>query len=70
MTKLTFDFTSRDHSEKPGPDVIKLFHAEKKRDYFPFTIHLDGVFSLLINIKMPTIVDILTIISRINSMLS
>ena len=35
-----------------------------------FYKHSDGVLILLINVKMPTIVGILTFISRINVMLS
>ena len=42
---------------KPGPEVIKLF---------PFSTQLSTKFVLLINVKMPTIVGILTFISRIN----
>ena len=33
-------------------------------------IHSDGVFILLINVKMPIIVGILTLMSMINSMLT
>ena len=40
----------------PGPEVIKLFYAQ-----------LSMKFILLINVKMPTIVGILTVISRINT---
>ena len=35
-----------------------------------FYYHSDGVLILLINVKMPTIVGILTFISRLNIMLS
>ena len=41
----------------PGPDVIKLFSCSAQ---------LRLKFILLINVKMPTIVGILTFISRIN----
>ena len=41
----------------PGPEVIKLFSCSAQ---------LRLKFILLINIKMPTIVGILTFISRIN----
>ena len=42
----------------PGPEVIKLF---------PCSTQLSMNFILLIDIKMPTIVGILTFISRINT---
>ena len=41
----------------PGPEVIKLFSCSDQ---------LRLKFILLINVRMPTIVDILTFISRIN----
>ena len=41
----------------PGPEVIKLFLCSTQ---------LSIKFILLINVKMPTIVDILTFISMIN----
>ena len=41
----------------PGPEVIKLFSCSSQ---------LRLKFILLINVKMPTIVGILTFISRIN----
>ena len=34
------------------------------------TLKLSVVFILLVNVKMPTIIDILTLMSRINFMLS
>ena len=43
--------------EMPGPEVIKLFSCSTQ---------LRLTFILLINVKMPTIVGILTFISRIN----
>ena len=49
----------QDHSE-PGSEVIKCFSC---------SAHLRLKFILLINVKMPTIVGILTFISRINNML-
>ena len=42
----------------PGPEVIKLFS---------YLTQLSTKFILLINIKMPTIVGILTFISMINT---
>ena len=45
---------------QPGPEVIKLFSCSAQ---------LRLKFILLINVKMPTIVGILTFISRINYML-
>ena len=44
----------------PGPEVIKLFLCSTQ---------LSVNFFLLINVKMPTIVGILTIMSRKNSIL-
>ena len=44
--------------EHPGPEVIKLF---------PYSTQLSTKFILLINVKMPTIVGILTFISMINT---
>ena len=42
----------------PGPKVIKLF---------PYSAQLSMKFILLINVKMPTVVGILTFISTINT---
>ena len=42
----------------PGPEIIKLFSCSTQ---------LSTTFILLINVKMPTIVGILTFISRINT---
>ena len=42
----------------PGPEVLKLFS---------YSIQLSMKFILLINVKMPTILGILTFISRINT---
>ena len=43
---------------RPGPEVIKLL---------PCSTQLSTKFILLINVKMPTIVGILTFISMINT---
>ena len=45
-------------TSRPGPEVIKLF---------PCSTQLSTKLILLINIKMPTIVGILTFISMINT---
>ena len=45
-------------SMKPGPEVIKLF---------PCSTQLSKKFIMLINVKMPTVVGILTFISMINT---
>ena len=42
---------------KPGPEVLNFFSTQ-----------LSMKFILLINVKMPTIVGILTFISRINTL--
>ena len=44
----------------PGPEVIKLFSCSTQ---------LSMKFFLLINVKMPTVVGILTFMSRTNSIL-
>ena len=46
--------------KQPGPEVIKLFSCSTQ---------LSMNFFLLINVKMPTIVGILTFMSRKNSIL-
>ena len=46
------------HFVSPGPEVIKLFSCSTQ---------LSTEFILLINVKMPTIVGILTFISMINT---
>ena len=46
--------------DKPGPEVLKLFSCSTQ---------LSMKFFLLINIKMPIIVGILTFMSRKNSIL-
>ena len=48
---------SNDGSYQPGSEVIKLF---------TFSTQLSIKFILLINVKMPKIVGILTFMSRIN----
>ena len=45
-------------TKRPGPEVKKVF---------PCSIQLSTKFILLINVKMPTIVGILTFISMINT---
>ena len=47
-------------SDKPGPEVIKSF---------PCSVQLSMTFFLLINVKMPIIVGVLTFMSRKNSIL-
>ena len=51
------ELTYREGWGIPGPEVIKLFSCSAQ---------LRLKFILLINVKMPTIVGILTFISRIN----
>ena len=65
--------------KQPGPEVITLFHAQLSTK-FQLLIKLryrqmkkcialslsDVIFIKLINVKMPTIVGILTFMSRIN----
>ena len=50
---------------RPGPEVIKPFSSLFNCNSF----HADVVFILLIHVKMPTIVGILTFMSRIIFML-
>ena len=57
LTKIIFQLSSNIIKYTPGPEVIKLFS---------FSTKLSMKFILLINVKMPTIVGILTFISRIN----
>ena len=52
------EITSMHDLKSPGPEVIKLF---------PCSTLLSTKFILLINVKMPTIVVILTFISMINT---
>ena len=49
-----------DDERNPGPEVIKLFLCSTQ---------LSMEFFLLVNVKMPTFVGILTFISRKNSLL-
>ena len=58
-------------SATSGPEVIKvlLIKAKILTKKFP-ALSLSDVFILLINVKMPTIVGILTFTSRINFVLS
>ena len=51
---------------------ISTAHKTKMLKYKDFFLlkHSNGVFILLINVEMPTIVGILTFMSRINFMLS
>ena len=69
-----------------GPDVVKLFFMLKSTEHEIVTAHKtknaanyrffltfilsDDVFIMLINVIMPTIVGILTFMSRINFVLS
>ena len=55
---ITTFVRNRNQNFTPGPAVIKLFS---------YLTHLSTKFILLINVKMPTIVGILTFISRINT---
>ena len=56
--KWNFNFTAIHKKKSLGPEVIK---------HFPCSTQLSTKFILLINVKMPTIVGILTFISRINA---
>ena len=72
-------------SYRPGPRVIKLFSCSTqlstkfqlliktkiptKKKFLALSLS-DVVFIMLINVKMPTIVGILTFMSRINFVLS
>ena len=58
MQHLTFKHCDSILEAKAGPKVIKLFSCSTQ---------LSTEFILLINVKMPTIVGILTFMSRINS---
>ena len=53
-------FLKNTEVRKPGPEVIKLFSCSTQ---------LSMKFFLLINVKMPTVVGILTFMSRKNSIL-
>ena len=65
-----------DHVERLGHELVKLFKHNSTEHYFltaqnnNYDIaiafkHSDAVFILLINVKMPTVVGILTFMSRI-----
>ena len=54
----SLDSDQEQHSVSPGPEVIKLFS---------YSTQLSMKFILLINVKMPTIVSILTFINMINT---
>ena len=58
--KQRYLYTAQSFIRIPGPEVIKLFSCSTQ---------LSLKFILLINVKMPTIVGILTFISRINGWL-
>ena len=76
--------TATEDIERSGPEVEKKFmlnsteheistaHKTKmlKNKYFSCFSNSDVVFIMLINVKMPTIVGILTFMSTINFMLS
>ena len=51
---------SSEDSDQPGPEVLKLFSC---------SIQLSMKFFLLINVKMPTVVGILSFMSMKNSIL-
>ena len=56
----SLSLSSHSSEEQPGPEVIKLFSCSTQ---------LSMKFFLLINIKMPTTVGILTVMSWKNSIL-
>ena len=51
-------------------EISTAYNNKMLKKYFHALKHSDVVFILFINVKMPTIVDVLTFMSRINSMLS
>ena len=65
-------------SDQPGPEVKKLFSCSiqlstKFQLLIKTKIHTNeevSCFNMLINVKMPTIVGIITFMSRINYVLS
>ena len=80
-----FYYKDLGQEKMPGPEVIKLFSCSTQlstklqlliktkisTDEEVFALSLSGVvFIMLINVKMPTIVGILTCMSRINFVLS
>ena len=69
--RIQVDSEQKDGERTPGLNVINDFRAQMLKKWFLRAINLVvGVFILLINVKMPTIVDILTFVSRINFVLS
>ena len=80
ITCLLMDTMQCPSPGRPGPEVIKLFpYSTQLSIKFQLTAEelvflplklLYAIFILLINVKMPTIVGILTLMSRKNSMLS
>ena len=80
------DGRNETNTKQPGPQVIKLCFMLNPTEHEPSTAHKklkyrnlkkflalslsDVVFIMLINVKMPTIVGILTFMSRINFVLS
>ena len=58
LNKFTTDDPQERSSWRSGPEVIKLFSCSTQ---------LSTKFILLMNVKMPTIVDIFTFISRIDT---
>ena len=58
ITQSCHDYIVEGNSVSPGPEVIKLFSCSTL---------LSTKFILLISVKMPTIVGILTFISMINT---
>ena len=65
--KTFFILTSTEHEVSTAP---KNGNNEKLRSFFSSLNLSDIVFIMLINVKMPTIVGILTFISRIKFVLS
>ena len=58
LYSLAFCFNKGLVNSSPGPEVIKLFSC---------SVQLSITFTMLINVKMPTIVGILTFMSMINT---
>ena len=50
--------------------MLNLAGHEISTAYTTFLKHLDVVFNLFINVKIPTVVAIITFMNRINFMLS
>ena len=64
--KTFFMLISAEHGISVAHRRLKIL----KNNYFPCSKHSDDVFILLINVKMPTIVGILSYMSRKRFMLS